>query len=125
MSHPNDTLGGKLLAFEREDEKHLRRKLGYWRMVEDRMVRDQLAAEGVTPDQWGFWSEISRRMVENHKDDASFKVPGYITQQISCGQDEQIAHAKDACVEALRQIRDGHNDPRLLAREALERLEGV
>lgn len=71
----NDTLGGLLYAHEREEEKHLRRCLGYWRMVEERMIRDQLAAEGwheANPGAWiGF--EISRRVEANHRNDPTLR----------------------------------------------------
>lgn len=65
----NDTLGGRLYAFERPNEKHLRRCTGYWQMVEERMIRDQLTAEG-----WrGYMgTEISRRVIHNHRNDATY-----------------------------------------------------
>lgn len=68
--HPNDTLNGRLFAYEREDEKHLRGKLGYWRMVEERMVRGEIEAEGGDPTNI---FEISRRITENHKNDPTFR----------------------------------------------------
>jgi hypothetical protein len=70
--HPNDTLNGKLVnsEWEREDEKHLRNKFGYWRMVEERMVRAQIKAEGGNPDDV---FEVSRRVFENHKNDPSLR----------------------------------------------------
>lgn len=70
MTHPNDTLNGVLLAFEVDCEKHLRGKFGYWRMVEERMVRRQIVAEGGNPTDT---LEVSRRIVLNHKDDLLFR----------------------------------------------------
>jgi len=77
MAHPNDTLNGKLLAWERPEDRHLRNKIGYWRMVEERMIRAELEAEGWTGGDWkdgryiGF--EISRRVMENHKNDPTLR----------------------------------------------------
>jgi hypothetical protein len=71
----NDTLGGLLYAYERPEERHLRRRTGYWRMVEERMVRDQLIAEGWPAEKYmGF--EISRRVIANHKNDATYREIG-------------------------------------------------
>ena len=67
--HPNDTLRGRLIAFEREDEKHLRQKFGYWRMVEERMIREELLASGVEPTVFN----ISKRVEENHASDVPFR----------------------------------------------------
>lgn len=54
----NDTLNGLLYGHERPEEMHLRHKLGYWQMVETRMVREQLLAEGV-PEAL-LWTHISK-----------------------------------------------------------------
>lgn len=67
--HPNDTLNGALLEFEREDQKHLRRSLGYWRMVERRMIRAALIEEGAEPSEHA----ISKRVTENHANDESYR----------------------------------------------------
>lgn len=73
--HPNDTLNGKLVdsEWEREDEKHLRSSFGYWRVVEERMIRAQMKAEGKDPDAPFAIFEISRRVVENHKNDPTLR----------------------------------------------------
>lgn len=74
--HPNDTLCGRLYAYERPEDRHLRGKIGYWRSVEKRMIRAQLAKEGWVGD----WKddkyiefEISRRIVENHANDLTLR----------------------------------------------------
>ena len=46
----------------------MRGRLGYWKMVEERMIRAELAAEGVKPSI----SELSRRRTLNHAGDASY-----------------------------------------------------
>lgn len=69
----NDTLKGRLLAYERPEEKHLRRKTGYWRMVENRMVRQQLIDEGHDPDHIGFIFKVSNRVSQNHANDATYR----------------------------------------------------
>lgn len=63
-----DTLCGRLLAYEREDEHHLRRKIGYWRMVEKRMIRAEMVKAGLDPND-NF--EIARRVERNHRNDPS------------------------------------------------------
>lgn len=68
----NDTLDGLLFAHERPEEKHLRRKLGYWRMVEVRMIRAQIAAEAIT-DPLEVQFETVRRLANNHANDISFR----------------------------------------------------
>lgn len=122
--HPNDTLNGRLLAHELPEERHLRRKLGYWRHVEERVVRAELIAEGHDPNALGFWSKLSARIIENHKDDKRpLMFSGAIHQQAAYERDEMVRLATDAAVQALRDIRDGHNDPRGLAQAVLRRLE--
>lgn len=71
--HPNDTLNGKLLEWERSDQKHLRNKFGYWRMVEERMVRAQMVREGKDPDGTEGFFEIQRRIRENHANDEPYR----------------------------------------------------
>lgn len=69
MTHPNDTLNGRLFAYELEDQKHLRHSTGYWRMVEERMIRSELEAEGVEPTVF----RVSARVVENHRNDITYR----------------------------------------------------
>lgn len=130
MSHPNDTLNGKLLAWERPEDKHLRRRFGYWQMVEERMVRAQLEEEGVAPDSPCFFMSVAKRIEENHKDDPKpWKLSGpadgrwgAVRQQVAFERDNAVEQAKDAAVAALREIEAGHNDPRDLARKVLAQL---
>lgn len=65
----NDTLNGRLFAYEREDQKHLRRSTGYWRMVEERMIRGELEAEGIEPTVFA----VSARVIENHRHDITYR----------------------------------------------------
>lgn len=71
--HPNDTLDGRLLAYEHADQKHLRDRLGYWQAVEKRMIRAQLAAEGWDPKGHAFEFEVSARQITNHAGDPSMR----------------------------------------------------
>jgi hypothetical protein len=130
--HPNDTLQGKLYAFELEDEKCLRGVFGYWHMVEERMILAQLKTEGVEATL----SAVSARMIENHRGDESFadqsrrlhlglEIASAAKQQAQMNRAGIWEEAREECLEALRQIRDGHNDPRELARIVLEKLEAV
>ncbi len=73
MAHPNDTLNGILLAWERPEEAELRSKLGYWRLVEKRMIRKELIAEGFDPNALEFEFLIEKRVGENHQNDPTFK----------------------------------------------------
>lgn len=126
MSHPNDTLNGKLLAWERPEDKHLRRKLGYWHMVEERMHIAQLEEQGITRETPGFFSILAKRFEDTHKDDPKpWKHSGHggaIRQQAAFEVGNAIDQAKDAAVAALREIEAGHNDPRDLARKVLAQL---
>ena len=67
----NDTLSGRLYEFEREEEKHLRNSFGYWHMVEMRMIRNQMIAEGWDPNDIRFHVEASNRRDANHANDFS------------------------------------------------------
>lgn len=71
--HPNDTLNGKLFAWEHDDQKHLRNCFGYWDMVEKRMVRAQLIAEGHNPESPLFGAEMNARIAANHALDVSYR----------------------------------------------------
>lgn len=72
MAHPNDTLNGRLLPYELDEEKHLRSKMGYWLMVEERMITEQMIAEGKDSKSQSFYFEVKRRVMENHKNDIPF-----------------------------------------------------
>lgn len=63
------TANSHLFEHELDDEKHLRDKPGYWRMVEERMVTEQMLREGRDPKEPSFYFDVKRRVIENHKDD--------------------------------------------------------
>lgn len=69
----NDTLQGRLRSFERDEEKHLRNTFGYWHMVEKRMIREQLIAEGHNPADVKFGFLVQDKYQENHKNDISLR----------------------------------------------------
>lgn len=126
--HPNDTLNGELLAWEREDQKHLRGKLGYWRLVEERMVTARLRDRGVQPTYHAIHAEIAA----NHRNDTTHAQRSQIRaqsqamwQQARAVEDQAKREAIEAAVVALRQIAGGHNDPRALADEVLQRLDAL
>lgn len=73
LMHPNDTLNGKLFEFEIEEEKHLRGNFGYWRMVEDRMIREKLIKQGHDPADRGFLFLVSREREANHANDVPYR----------------------------------------------------
>lgn len=64
----NDTLNGRLFAYELESEAHLRGKLGYWLMVERRMIRATWPGPG-EPDEFDY----GRIRVALHAHDITFK----------------------------------------------------
>jgi hypothetical protein len=74
----NDTLDGKLFDYEIEGEKHLRDKLGYWRIVEKRMILNRLIAESIVPegtkpnDRAAIFL-ISSEVTKNHAADLSYR----------------------------------------------------
>lgn len=67
--HPNDTLNGRLLEYENADELHFRNKLGYWRMVEDRMITKKLVGLGYDPTNFSFQFLMAREREGNHAND--------------------------------------------------------
>lgn len=106
----NDTLGGRLYAHERPEERHLRRSIGYWRMVEERMILAELAAEGWTGGDVSF--EVSRRMIENHKNDPSLRERQEHHRQASPARPAAIRTAFTVEeLERLLQHFAGANDP--------------
>lgn len=132
MTHSNDTLNGRLLEWELPEERHLRNRFGYWHMVEERMVRAQMAAEGITPEteRGCFYLLMTQRIMENHKDDPKpwhdrhgLMYGGGIRQQAAYELQAMIEAAREECLQALRDIRDGHNDPRGLASAVLIKLD--
>lgn len=108
----NDTLNGLLLQHERKEEMHLRNKFGYWRMVEKRMLREQLIAEGVT-DETELHFAIIRRVEQNHKNDITYKES---SAAFSAGA--KVRPSTDFTREELEFLRDHFamaNDPTAVA----------
>lgn len=124
VAHPNDTLNGALYAHEREDEKHLRHRLGYWRMVEEREVREELIAAGHDPNG-EFWRMMELAVMANHVHDVSFKVSGMVRQQAAAEREMAYEAARDEAIKALREIAAGHNDPRTLAISVLSLMDAA
>ena len=128
--HPNDTLQGKLVnsEWERDDEKHLRHKIGYWRMVEERMIRAEMIAEGKNPDHMSFLFEISRRVQENHKNDPTLREQQAARRIVIAGIEVRMPNLNLTPEELdfLSEHFDGANDPVALSilgkvREAIEK----
>lgn len=110
-----ETLDGKLLEWEDKDQHHLRNAFGYWRMVEKRMIRAQITAEGGDPDAF---QAVSRRVDANHKDDPSLR-----ERQKAQGLLVRRAGSTQLTGEELQFLADhfeGANDP--LALEILRKV---
>lgn len=107
----NDTLNGQLFQWETDDEKHLRHQFGYWRMVEERMIRADLEAQGIAPTYF----TIQAKVQENHANDVPYKATSAnVVKSIQLSStDSQKA------IDALRKIAEGCNDARRLAMEVL------
>lgn len=130
--HLNDTLQGELVKWERPEDAHLRYKLGYWHMVEERKIRAELIEAGHDPAEIGFTFLITKKRVENHANDETHREASERRWGVALARQQaeaQVELARDEAtqdaIEALRRIRDGHNDPRALAMEVLARLEGL
>lgn len=132
--HPNDTLNGKLIAWELPEERHLRNRFGYWHNVEERMVEVCLAIEGITreTDRF-FYNRVSQALMRNHRDDPKpwhqdrrgLSRWGGVRQQAAYEREAAIRHAELAAIIALRKIATGHNDPMNLALEVLAALDAL
>ena len=92
------------------------KKFGYDYMIEMHEIEEQLLAEGVQPGVGLHFKAITRYQ-ENHKNDPSF------AERCVEMDKRWRANAKPSQFDifkiALEEIRDGHNDPRSLAREVL------
>lgn len=96
-------------------------------MVEERKVRADLAAEGIAdPDVF----TISARVQANHKGDVTHAEQSRlraeseaVAQQARFLRERLWEEATQAAIIALREIRDGHNDPRALAAKVLAVLD--
>jgi hypothetical protein len=99
------------------------RKFGYQQMLEMRQLEDALRSQGLSGIALHF--AVVHQYEEAHKSDPSFRQrqeiarangEKWIAGGASLPSDVEILRA------ALEAIRDGHNDPRALAREVLERV---
>lgn len=125
MAHANDTLNGRLYAYELEEEKHLRRKFGYWLHVEERMIREQLRAEGrpeadLPGHDLAFRKLFDERRRENHKGDESYRETSQRLQRqwadderrrFAAGESERRASLSRAELELIVEHFQGANDP--------------
>lgn len=119
--HPNDTLQGKLVdsEWERPEERHLRNKFGYWRMVEKRMIRAQIVAEGGDPDNV---FEVSRRVEQNHKHDLSLR-EWQALHPVKQGPKTSSAYFTDEELMNLLDRYQGANDP--VSQSILAKIRGA
>lgn len=86
-------------------------KFGYDHMVEMAQIRAELAAQGVTGTKLHF-AAISQ-YEKRHTNDPTY------AERCAVRRNAGPIPVAGSLVEALRLIRDGHNDPRALAREVL------
>lgn len=95
------------------DDVPIQRKLGYDQMVEMADIRAQLMAQGVTGTTLHF--EAVATYEARHRGDPSF----HERQAAWLAKQKGRPESDDPLIVAMRLIRDGHNDPRGLAREIL------
>lgn len=93
------------------------RKFGYSHMMEMREIESELLASGLRGADLYFASV--GRYEERHKDDPTYRERHHKWLATSATPDPP-----DLIRQALEQIRDGHNDPRALAREVLACING-
>lgn len=90
-SWDNDTLRGGLVMWERPEDAHLRRKFGYWKMVQDRAAIELAACWGVTLDVFA----LGRIHEAAHRDDWTYReisaaVSARATKAPSSFNDEEL-----------------------------------
>lgn len=107
----NDTLGGLLYAHERPEDIQHRGKFGYWRMIEKRMIRDQLVAEGWDADDWRIHFEIAARVTANHRNDPSLREMQAARPMARSAPSAPSARFSDEELERLAEHFAGANDP--------------
>lgn len=93
------------------------RKFGYAHMIEMREIEDNLRSSGFSGADLYFASV--RQYETRHKSDPSYRE---MSQKWLATQ--STPKPTDLIRQALEQIRDGHNDPRALARAVLEAANG-
>lgn len=94
-------------------------KLGYDHMVEMHGIEDALRADGVTGVQLHF--AAIRTYEALHKNDPSYRERQDAARGERWVGSASILSPADLMWKALEEIRDGHNDPRALARAVLEK----
>ncbi len=111
--HPNDTLCGALFAYERPEDKPHRGRVGYWRLVEERMIRAQLEKEGWESD-WKdgrlIYFEISNRIAQNHRNDVTFREQQELLRKYRPAKPGSVAFTEEE-FERLAEHFAGANDP--------------
>lgn len=95
------------------DDLPVHLKFGYARMMEMREIERGLRTSGLDGVELYFAS--IRQYEARHKDD-----PSYRESQKKWLATSSTPAPTDLLRQALEQIRDGHNDPRAMAREVLE-----
>lgn len=93
----------------RDRPDHL--KFGYDHMVEMAALRTELEAKGFSGVQLHF--EAIRRYEQRHKGDPTY------AERCNARRVLPYSARPDPLRETMEMIRDGHNDPRTLAREIL------
>lgn len=94
-----------------EPPTHL--KFGYQYMLEMSKIDAAMRAKGLTGAELHF--ACVRQYEDNHKDD-----PSYRERHARWLATASTPRPTDLLRQALEQIRDGHNDPRSLARAVLD-----
>lgn len=106
-----DTLCGRLVAWtlpeDREGDDPPYRKFGYWRMVEKRMIRAELIAAGLDPDD-NF--AIARRIEANHRNDPSLAERQAMARAAQPPRTPALAFTRDE-LEHLASLFQDANDP--------------
>lgn len=104
-------------------------KFGYAAMIERAEIRRRLINDGADPNSVALHFAVEKEYDTAHASDPTYREttqrlmaqwgPGARRQQEAFAQDGEALALRDAALAALRQIAEGHNDPRTLAREVL------
>jgi len=108
------------------DDKPIEQKFGYEHMLEMQQIEANLRNEGF--DGVALHFESIRCYDRRHKNDIPFRVLQQIAKEDGkawAGGGSPKPSDTDILRDALIAIRDGHNDPRALAAEVLEKLNGA
>ena len=104
------------------DDLPLHRKLGYQHMLEMAEIRAKLSAEGHTGPKLHFMAVQAMELRHANEPTFAERSAAWLAKQRAAPSTQDNV---SAALEALRLIRDGHNDPRVLAREVLALIEGT